>query len=348
MRSGDIHNSRHQPCPGGFTLVELLVVIAIIGLLIALMLPAVQKARETARCLSCRNNLKQIGVALHNYVIAHDGFPPAFLVQPGRLQRGSWSIQGRLLPFMEQGSAYDRVRLDVDWHAQTDTGVPVMRVPAYLCPSDPNDRVRHDAEGMPYVCPQTYGFNFGTWFVYDPNTGRGGDGSFCVNRSTRLPEFADGLSNTLCAADVKAYTSYIRNTADPGPEVPSSPEFLSGLDGERRLGPSLQQNTGHTVWCDGRVHHSGLTTVFTPNTLVPYRFDGIEYDVDFNSQQEGMSLTRRSYACVTARSYHHGLVNAALMDGSVRAVTDSVDLRVWRALGTRAGEQGEPPIAGRF
>ncbi len=341
--SGSNPDLRQPPWPRGFTLVELLVVIAIVGLLSALMLPAVQGAREAARGLSCRNNLKQIGVALHNHATAHGGFPPTFLVPPGTLRRGSWSIQGRLLPFLEQGNAHSQVRLDVDWHNQTDTGVPAMRIPTYLCPSDPNDVVRLK-DGKLYVHPQTYGFNFGTWFVYDPATGRVGDGAFCVNRSTMPLEFDDGLSNTLCATDVKAYTPYIRNTADPGAEVPSTPAFVSGFDGERKLGAGRSRNTGHTVWCDGRVHHSGITTVFPPNTVVPYLLDGLTYDVDFNSQQEGRSVTQPTYAAVTARSYHPGLVNAVFMDGSVRAIGDSITVDVWRALGTRAGPRGEPPV----
>ncbi len=341
------HPVRRRPWPRGFTLVELLVVIAIIGVLCALLLPAIQSAREAARRLSCMNNLKQIGVALHNRASAHGGFPPAFLAPPDTLQRGSWSIHGRLLPYLEQSSAYDNVRLDVDWHGQTDSGVPALRIPTYLCPSEPNDEARRWARG-PYVHPQTYGFNFGTWFVYDPIRRRAGDGSFCVNHGTRPSEFDDGMSHTLGAAEVKAYTSYIRNTADPGPEVPSSVDFFADFDGQRKLGPQRNQNTGHTVWCDGRVHHSGLTTVFPPNTVVPYEFEGKTYDIDFNSQQEGRSLTQPTYASVTARSYHPGLVNTVFMDGSVQSVSDSVDVDVYRALGTRAGPPGEAPVVGPF
>ena len=149
----------------------------------------------------------------------------------------------------------------------------------------------------------------------------------------------------MCAAEVHAYTSYVRNTNDPGPLPPQSPAAAQTLTGEFKLGPSLDQNTGHTVWSDGRVHHAGFTTVFTPNTVVPYVYNDRTYDIDFNSQQEGRSLTNRTYAAVTARSYHAGVVNVAFMDGAVREVTDSVDLRVWRAVGTRAGTLDE---AGAF
>jgi prepilin-type N-terminal cleavage/methylation domain-containing protein len=334
-----------------FTLVELLVVIAIIGILISLLLPAVQAAREAARRASCQNNLKQISLGLHNYLSANGVFPPSFCIRPGTTltgNNGSWSIHGRILPYLEQNAAYDRVRLDVAWDAQLASGVPQMRIPTYVCPSDPNDAVR-TKNAAPYVYPQTYGFNFGTWLVWNPATGRGGDGAFYVNSNTRPASFIDGMSNTLCAAEVRAFTSYFRNTADPGPAVPASPDAIAGLasGAQFKLGPKTNDNTGHTEWCDGRVHHSGVTTVFTPNTVVPYvHTDGLSYDVDYNSLQEGKSTTQPTYAAVTARSYHPGVVDASLMDGSVRPVSETIELDVWRALGTRAG--GEPVAGGRF
>ena len=337
----------------GFTLVELLVVIAIIGILIALLLPAVQAAREAARRASCKNNLKQIGLALHNYLSANSVFPPSFCIAAGTTlsgNNGSWSVHGRILPYLEQGAAYQRVRLDMAWDAQLGTGVPQLRMPTYLCPSDPNDTVR-TKNGSPYVYPHTYGVNFGTWLVWNPATGQGGDGAFSVNGRIRPASFSDGLSNTLCAAEVKAFTPYLRNTADPGPTVPASPGAVAGLAGaaECKLGANTNDNTGHTEWCDGRVHHSGFTTVFTPNTVVPYlHSDGRTYDVDFNSRQEGKSATQPTYAAVTARSYHAGIVNAALMDGAVRSVSETIDLAVWRALGTRDAGRGEAMTSGNF
>jgi prepilin-type N-terminal cleavage/methylation domain-containing protein len=327
----------------GFTLVELLVVITIIGILISLLLPAVQAAREAARRIQCQNNLKQIGLALHGYATANSVFPPSFCIQRGTTlsgNNGSWSIHGRILPYLERANAYNLVRLDVAWDAQTATGVPTMRTATFVCPSDINDRVRVDGSGNPYTYPHTYGFNFGTWLVWDPATGQGGDGVFYVNSQIGPAAIKDGLSNTLAAAEVKAFTSYFRNTSDPGPTIPSSPSAVAALasGASFKLGPDTNQNTGHTEWADGRVHHSGITTVFTPNTMVSYMHsDGRTYDVDYNSRQEGQHATQRTYAAVTARSYHPGAVNVLLMDGSGRAVDNAVDLGVWRALGTRAG-----------
>lgn len=326
-----------------FTLIELLVVIGIIGLLIALLLPAVQQSREAARRVRCVNNLKQIGLGLHAYLASTKAFPPSFCIARGAAlgtNNGSWSIHGRLLPYLQQGNAYDRVRLDVPWDAQRATGVPSMRIPTYLCPSETNDLVRVDSSGNPKVYPQTYGFNFGSWLVYDPGGGRRGDGAFFVNSETRPASFTDGLSNTLAAAEVKAFTSYFRNTADPGPRPPTSPAGLAAFasGAQFKLGPNTNDNTGHTEWPDGRVHHSGFTTVFTPNTLVAYvHTDSQTYDVDYNSQQEGRSLTQPTYAAVTSRSYHPGVVNVLLMDGSARSVGETIDRAVWRAAGTRRG-----------
>jgi prepilin-type N-terminal cleavage/methylation domain-containing protein len=331
----------NHACRRAFTLIELLVVIALVAVLIALLLPAVQMSREAARRTQCKDNLHQIALAVHNYCEVAGTYPPSFCIEVGvalRTNNGSWSIHGRLLPFLEQGSAFKQVRLDIPWDMQLASGVPTMSIGPYQCPSDPHsDTMRVDGNGNPYIHPQNYGFNFGTWAVFDPVTGQGGDGSFFVNSSTHPGRFSDGLSNTLLAAEVKAFQPYVRNTQDPGPTPPTSPDAFVTFTGQLKLGPNLNDNTGHTEWCDGRVHHSGMTTVFTPNTAVRYVFGGREYDIDFNSRQEGTSATQRTYAAITARSWHRGLVHAAMMDGSVRVIADRIGLPVWRALGTRAG-----------
>jgi prepilin-type N-terminal cleavage/methylation domain-containing protein len=331
----------------GVTLIELLVVIAIIGILVGLLLPAVQQAREAARRMSCKNNLKQIALAVHNFQQVKRTYPVSFEVPRDTVVRGSWSIHARILPYIERGNEQDKVILTEDWHGQVDTGIPPLGISVYLCPSDPNQMVRFK-NSQPYVHPITYGFNLGTWFVFDPRDFRMGDGAFRVGKPTQPGQFRDGLSQTICAAEVKAYTSYIRNTANPGPAVPQSPADLQGMTGEFKLGPFTEHNTGHTVWSDGRVHHTGITTVFTPNKPVTYVHAGRTYDIDFNSQQEGRSLTNPTYAAVTARSYHTGIVLIALMDGSVREIADGVEIRVWRALGTRAGHLGEAGALGEL
>jgi prepilin-type N-terminal cleavage/methylation domain-containing protein len=324
----------------GLSLIELLVVIAIIGILMSLLLPAVQSVREAARRTSCQNNLRQIALATQNYLTNHEHLPSSFQINPGTVlagNNGSWSIHGRLLPYIEGGNAYDMVNLQIAWDAQSTSGVPTMRVAVFQCPSEANDTVRLNA-GMPYVYPQNYGFNMGSWLIYDPTGNARPDGPFYVN--SRVKDIPDGSSQTICAAEVKTFTSYIRNTVDPGPTVPSNPSAFDGLAGQRKLGPNLQDNTGHTEWPDGRVHHSGITTVFAPNTKVHYNFGGKLYDIDFNSQQEGRSATQPTYAAITARSYHPGnLVNTCFLDGAVKAIPGSIDPSLWRAMGTVRGRE---------
>jgi len=339
----------------GFTLVELLVVIAIIGVLVALLLPAVQAAREAARRTQCKNNVKQIALALHNFHDANRTFPPGYVHNGGPLgtNNGSWSIQGRLLPYLEQGNIYNRIRFDLPWDDAINvaSGVPTMKVPTYICTSDPyGDTMRLNGDGTDKIHPQNYGFNFGSWLVYDPaNSSNRGDGVFYVNSKTNMASITDGTSNTLCVSEVKAFTPYVRNTADPGTTPPTLPSQISGLavgGGDQsiqyKMDADRNKNSGHTEWADGRVHHSGITTVFTPNTVVPFTLSGITYDIDFNSQKEGGTTTQPTYAAITARSFHSaGVVNAALMDGSVRSISKTIDLSIWRALGTRSG--GEVP-----
>ena len=331
------HIRRPKAIRLAFTLVELLVVIAIIGILIGMLLPAIQSVRNAARRISCANNLRQITLAVANHESAFRQYPTSFDAPRGRIVRGSWSIHAKLLPMIEQGNASARIDPAVDWHEQVDSGIPAFGVPVYSCPSDVLAGVRQK-NGADYVHSTSYGFNLGSWMVFDPNSGRSGDGAFRVSRPTRHISFGDGLSNTLAAADVRSFTSYIRNLRSFSGKLPDTPTFFDGMtSGELKLGDTQESNTGHSVWTDGRVHHSGFTTVFSPNTVVPFDYNGRTYDIDFSSQQEGRDLNRPTYAAVTARSYHEHGVNAARMDGSVGFVSDSVSLQVWRALGTANG-----------
>ena len=113
-------------------------------------------------------------------------------------------------------------------------------------------------------------------------------------------------------------------------------------DGQKKLGPATNKNTGHTEWCDGRVHHSGMTTVFTPNTFVAYESGegGVTkiYDIDFNSGQEGKwNQYPVTKAAITSRSYHPGHVNVLMMDGSVHTIEDDIDPLEWQNMGSRNG-----------
>ncbi len=329
-----------------FTLIELLVVMAIMGLLVALILPAVQQAREAARRTQCRNHLKQIVLALHNYEASNRVYPPGSVFS----RQSSWSVHGRLLPYLDHANAYHQIRLDLEWEDPINlaSGVPRLNVAVFNCPSDPHSDELCDGgpeEGL--VKPVNFAFNFGTWFVYDPRTGRGGDGVFFPNSSVGPHSIVDGMSHTLAATEVRTFQSGFHNTVNPGPAIPTSPgDFLAWAGAaEFELGQDLDENGGHTEWCEGVVHDTGFTTVFSPNVPVHYRHsDGYTYDIDFNSREEGSSPTEPTYAAVTARSYHPGMVHVALLDGSVRSVSDSIALTVWRSLGTRSGSE----IVGEF
>jgi len=321
----------------GFTLIELLVVIAIIGVLIALLLPAVQKVREAASRASCLNNLKQLGLALHNHADSYGTLPPDGYYPP-RTVSAPWSAMARLLPFVEQGNLQGLINFSGSSDA-APTAVTTTRVPIFLCPSEINDHL--DSAGTHW--PLNYGVCAGTWFVLDPVTGQGGDGAFpasptSINGSLRLTDITDGLSNTLAMAEFKTFQPYLRDSHNPSAlnvSAPTTPDQVVayGQSGTFR-GPT---SGGHVEWVDSRTNHTGFTTIFTPNTKVPYVNGGVTYDVDFTSEREGMSATFPTYAAVTARSFHPGLVNVLLCDGSCRGVQDSVSLSVWRALGTRAG-----------
>lgn len=329
-------------------MIEILVVIAIIAVLIALLLPAVQQAREAARRIACRANLKQISLAVLNYESVVGKLPPSATIAQGSTSNNkSWSVHGRILPFLEQGNVYSKVDLMTAWDFQS--AVHELKIPNYACPSDPNaDRLRDTGSSggqkKSNLYPTTYGFNYGSWFVFDLAAGTGGDGMFFPNSQLRFRDITDGASNTLMAAEVKAFTPYFRNTPPTSVAIPTSPAAVVAMAriGQKKLSPTdSNKNTGHTEWCDGRVHHSGFTTVFTPNTLVLYQEGGVRFDIDYNSWQEGKlsgSSVPPTYAAITSRSHHVGTVNVALMDGSVRSISDTISLQTWRALGTRTAQ----------
>ena len=204
----------------GFTLVELLVVIAIIGTLIGLLLPAVQAARESARRSSCKSNLRQLGLAITSYQDAYQQYP-ASLQWDGTLAGGSsvWSVQARILPFVEELMIASEIRRQISGSYSTatladgTTLIAGLQIPVLLCPSEPNRNVRVDANGKPNNAPVNYAVNLGTWQIFSPVTGDGGDGAFYPNSRLTPGNFLDGLSNTLAMSEVKTWAPYFRNAA---------------------------------------------------------------------------------------------------------------------------------------
>jgi prepilin-type N-terminal cleavage/methylation domain-containing protein len=334
----------HRIRRSGFTLIELLVVIAIIAVLIALLLPAVQQAREAARRSQCKNNLKQLGLALHNYLDAHTAFPPLCGIGTGT--GGKWSPWARILPFVEGSTIYNKANLNLNYSDHTlnpdgssNWDITSLRIPVLMCPSEINDRMRlASTPGGQNHYPVNYGVNCGSWKVFTHAStlaagGTPGDGAFAPNSKFTSAHFTDGMSNTLCAAEIKAYTPGFANTRLGTDSLPSASD-VAGFASGATVSPN-----GHTEWVDGKVHETGFTTTFTPNTKVLVLSGGVTYDADYVSAREGSasSVGYPVYAAVTSRSFHVGTINSLLMDGSVRSISENIDLFVWRGLGTRGG-----------
>ncbi|WP_205678972.1 DUF1559 domain-containing protein [Aquisphaera insulae] len=315
----------------GFTLIELLVVIAIIAVLIALLLPAVQSAREAARRAQCINNLKQIGLALHNYLSTSNVFPPVTVMPKGRTSQ-PWSGLVRILPYLEQGNLYNAVNWNAQFEFTSSPTLAMTRVGAFLCPSEVQDVARVGTSMIYY--PNNYCFNQGTWFIYDPASDTVGDGPFVPNRSFGPSAITDGLSSTLALSEAKAYQPNYWDTKTPSTLGVTPP--LTPADLMQYLGGTFDSN-GHTEWVEGDVHEVGFTTTFTPNTKVYTAVNGQQTDIDLTSMRDGESITLPTYAAITARSYHPGGVSALLLDGSVRSIKSTINQAVWRSLGTRAG-----------
>lgn len=322
-----------------FTLIELLVVIAIIGILVGLLLPAVQAAREAARRMQCSNNLKQVGLAMHMYMDTNQGLPPNGIYSwTGSAVRteSAWSAMARILPFIEQESLFSGIDLTSSYNSQTQ--ISSQRVATFMCPSEVND----SGQGSDPVYGNkhwtiNYVINGGTWAVMTNKSGiaKYGDGAFSPNRSYKPADFLDGLSHTLAVAEVKPLTQRVTSADDTAtfatPPVP--PTVVASL-ASGAFDPTAYT---HKEWVDGKFHETGFTTTFTPNAKVPFINAGIEYDVDLVLAKE--SKVGDTYAAVTLRSYHTGGVNAVLMDGSVHFITNSIELATYRALGTRAGHE---------
>jgi prepilin-type N-terminal cleavage/methylation domain-containing protein len=288
-----------------FTLIELLVVIAIIAVLIGLLLPAVQKIREAANRMKCSNNLKQLGLAMHNYHDAFQHFPPG---DAAAGPYGTWQVS--ILPFIEQDNLF---RLYVNFGNAQLTGIafdsPVNQtnvtskvLPLLTCPSDPNA-----GQFMPLgVSLHNYAVNFGnttrTQLLFKGVTF--GGAPFSLNNKTfRIADVTDGTSNTLLASEV--------------------------LQGISKTG--ITDMRGCTWWG----HTAGFEGYFGPNSTSADSFQS--RTLCNNLPDQGLPCVVTAVSQFGARSKHAGGVNAALCDSSVRFFTNNVSLTTWRALSTSQG-----------
>jgi prepilin-type N-terminal cleavage/methylation domain-containing protein/prepilin-type processing-associated H-X9-DG protein len=323
----------------GFSLVELLVVIAIIAVLIGLLLPAVQKVRAAANRAKCANNLKQIGLACHQFADANSGFLPPSESDttvaypfPGI----PYSAFARLLPYVEQAALAKQV--DLHASALSQPAVFRQRILLFLCPSDPNV---DSSVAIPPVYPANYAFGFADWYIgTEMGKGEGGNGAFPLvaypnQFGVRLLDITDGLSTTVGVAEVKAFGPFLAHDVGlpRNYPMPATPADVVAIGGQ------FWPASAHSNWALGITVATGMTFVFPPNTVVAFTNpdDGRNYDVDWGG---GGGTTTYGYGAMTARSYHSGGVNAMFMDGAVRFISNSIDRDTWRALGTRNG--GEP------
>lgn len=307
----------------GFTLVELLVVIAIIGILVSLLLPAVQAAREAARRMSCSNNVKQLGLALHNYHDVHKTFPAGHMESgtSGPTFRHQFSWLTYLLPYVEQNNVYEQIDFNAVDPSLSAHQNPAFQpagtiwVPVFICPSDPVGR------NNPDWAPTNYLGNQGTLCsARDKN----GNGVFGHNSWISMAEITDGTSQTIAAGEVLKGDFNTSSVRDNYIFVRGSGN-AQNVDTCQSFPPNASDRGG--VWLGGNPQNNLFSTNRTPNDR---RFDCIA----------------PNFGCtnIAARSQHPGGALVVFTDGSVHFMTGTINVATYQALGTRNG--GE--VAGEY
>jgi prepilin-type N-terminal cleavage/methylation domain-containing protein/prepilin-type processing-associated H-X9-DG protein len=327
-----------SPRPG-FTLIELLVVIAIIGVLIALLLPAVQSAREAARRAQCTNNLKQFGIALHNYHDTQGCLPHSRGLStpaPGFPATATFSGFARLLPYLEQTPLFNTINfmlLPASLDNRTSQGAGVA---TFVCPTDPQPDVPSGEAGISYRFNEGSGILF-THGASDAASGANAsmpppDGVFFSVSRTRFADIRDGTSNTAALTE-RLKGDFSNAMATLGSDLFWPKTFPSTPD--QAITDCLAIDATQLTW-------QGVSNQGSP------------WLAGSTSCVVGHANTPNTRSCMfppgrilnIASSAHPAGVNLLMCDGSVRFVKDSTTRAVWRALGTRAGN--EPISADSF
>jgi prepilin-type N-terminal cleavage/methylation domain-containing protein len=318
--------------PRGFTLIELLVVIAIISVLMALLLPAVQAAREAARRTQCRSNLKQIGIAMHHYhdvwrTLPFGNIDAPFAGDPTipAAQYG-WSAFTGILPFLEQQQLYKMLNLGVpEIGGQNENYGPFPQnlmaiaqvVPLYLCPSDSFRVVQTGWAPVNYMaCAGT---------SIDPDAGTQ-NGAFYSNSHTRFADITDGTSNTVLVSEsvlgAGGSNPFTTSITGDGRTYYVELNFQPATDANCN-NPTLYGTLRNFGWVDGSFDSGLYNHYYGPNS----------------GSMDCFSLDAPTSARRTARSWHPGGVLALFGDGSVRFVGDSIDLTLWQGISTIQGSE---------
>lgn len=316
----------HRRSPRGFTLIELLVVVAIIAVLISLLLPAVQQAREAARRTQCKNNLKQIGLALHNYHDIHQVFPPSYLVQPktdaiqgtpnGNGDNGpGWTMLTMMLPQLDLSTLYNGLNTNLPaWHSSNAT-LALTRIPTYRCPSDVSstgvynvvDGCGAGATTLATFSLSNYVANAGQVEVW----GDAGDlsslanGPLYRNARTRVADVTDGLSNTVFMGEQTNYHTIGATWVGIVPGSQTCPTARFAYAGSDEAAPQINVHSG-------------------PGG--PFEIPPVIHPPNSN-----LGLVDEMY------SMHSDGCNVLMGDGSVRFASKSMDSVLWSYLATRAG-----------